>query len=215
MLRILLGRSIIAAVLISVQIYYVSFDTYRRPDDKQIKTAEVAVVFTGQFDRIDEALQLLSAGAVGRVFISGLNAGAGLSPSTFTQQFAKRNELMPNVPALIACCVQWAAAAQNTVQNGIETACWLRENQVAGPILLITSAAHMARAKLSLLAAGVRNPVIAYPTSDQSADSSQTRELEFAKLLGFALAASTQPLTRLDASGVFKSGCPKTNGLIR
>lgn len=209
MLRVLAVRSTLAAALLAAMLYYCSFDAYERPSQIQSKTAEAAVVFTGQFDRIDEGLRLLAQGAIPRLFISGLNAGAGLDPSTFTEQFADRNSSFPRIPALIECCVQWGTNAENTIQNGLETACWLSSNKLNGPILLITSPTHMARANLALRSAGVKNPVIEYPTGQAEPQDYKARQLEFVKLIGLALALPFQVIRRIDGVGVFAAGCPR------
>ena len=46
-----------------------------------------AVVFTGQFDRVELALSLFEQGQIDRIFISGVNGGAGITPQGFADQF--------------------------------------------------------------------------------------------------------------------------------
>jgi uncharacterized SAM-binding protein YcdF (DUF218 family) len=112
-----------------------------------------AVVFTGQFDRIQRGLALLDTGQVGRLLVSGVNPGAGLTPERFVSRFA------PEAPglrqALEAGQLNLGDEATNTFGNARETACWYRGEEMTGPLLLITSRAHMPRASLTL---GARLP---------------------------------------------------------
>jgi uncharacterized SAM-binding protein YcdF (DUF218 family) len=107
-----------------------------------------AVVFTGQFDRIQRGLALLDTGQVGRLLVSGVNPGAGLTPERFVTRFA------PEAPglrsALDAGRLDLGDEASDTFGNARETACWYRDEELSGPLLLITSRAHMPRASLTL-----------------------------------------------------------------
>lgn len=106
-----------------------------------------AVVFTGQFDRIEAGLALRAQGRIERLFISGVNPPAGLRPERFAAQFglsaALRNDLATGRIVL-------ATRAQSTLGNALETACWLHAMPGTDHLLLITSRAHMPRASLAL-----------------------------------------------------------------
>ncbi len=106
-----------------------------------------AIVFTGQFDRIEEGLRLLEEGRVARLFISGVNGGAGLNPQTFARQFSLSSRLEEGLSTGL---VTLAAGAQDTIENAIETSCWLARYPETESILLITSHRHMPRASLLL-----------------------------------------------------------------
>jgi uncharacterized SAM-binding protein YcdF (DUF218 family) len=140
-----------------------------------------AVVFTGAYDRIDAALDLLSEGRVRRVFISGVNANAGLSPATFVQQFEPRH---PQLAALVACCVEMGEAADTTLQNALETSCWVQRRGLSGPLVLITSTAHMARASAALAAVLPDTPIVrvAVPSEGPQRES-RLAALEYLKHL--------------------------------
>jgi uncharacterized SAM-binding protein YcdF (DUF218 family) len=106
-----------------------------------------AVVFTGQFDRIERGLGLLGEGRVERLFISGVNRGAGLSRQTFARQF----DLSPDLrKGLDTGMITLATEAQDTVENALETSCWLATHPHTQKVLLITSNLHMPRASLLL-----------------------------------------------------------------
>jgi len=107
-----------------------------------------AIVFTGQFDRVDMALALFEQGAVERLFISGVNAGAGMRPEDFATQFHLSETAQAG---LRGGQITLASDAKTTLENALETACWLAQK---GPfpdgIVLITGRAHMPRAALAL-----------------------------------------------------------------
>ncbi len=106
-----------------------------------------AVVFTGQFDRIHAGLGLLREGRVDRLFISGVNPGAGIRIESFADQFGLDGGLRA---ALVAGRIVLGPHAQNTGENAAETACWVAGLGLSGPILLVTAAAHMPRASAAL-----------------------------------------------------------------
>lgn len=125
--------------------------------------ARTGVVFTGQFDRITLGLALLSQGAVERLFISGVNAGAGLDPARFAAQFALPPAL---VDALARGTIVLAEDAGTTLENAVETACWVTYVGDRDGIVLVTSRTHAPRAGLALaraLPAGIR---VAYAVPD-------------------------------------------------
>lgn len=108
---------------------------------------ETAIVFTGQFDRIEKAIALLEAGRIERLFISGVNNGAGLNPETFARQFGLSPALQD---ALDGGVITLGPRAEDTIENALETTCWLSRQPGNGRVLLITSQRHMPRASLLL-----------------------------------------------------------------
>ena len=106
-----------------------------------------AVVFTGQFGRVTAALDLLSEGKIARIFISGVNAGAGIRPTTFAEQFKLPDALRQE---LASGGIVLASDANDTLENGCETAEWLAGNPDVTSVVLVTSRFHMPRAFLSL-----------------------------------------------------------------
>jgi uncharacterized SAM-binding protein YcdF (DUF218 family) len=124
-----------------------SFAMRLMDSDKKGDLPQTAVVFTGQFDRITLGLDLLSSGQVQRLFISGVNAGAGLSPETFSQQFKLTEALQAK---LQSGDIILATDAQDTLENACETSRWISSNDGVKSVLLITSRFHMPRASLAL-----------------------------------------------------------------
>jgi uncharacterized SAM-binding protein YcdF (DUF218 family) len=129
---------------------WIDFNRRLSPTQAQGPVAQ-AVVFTGQFDRIQHGLALLEAGNVERLLVSGVNPGAGLTPERFVTRFA------PDAPSLRAAQeegrLDLGIEAADTFGNARETACWYRREGLSGPLLLITSRAHMPRASITLQAA--------------------------------------------------------------
>ena len=115
-----------------------------------------AIVFTGQFDRIRAGLDLLAAGRVDKLLISGVNRAAGLDPGQFAEAF----DLSPGLrTALATGDIVLGVRAGTTLQNAEEASCWLAHRAGVHDAVLVTSARHMPRASLALqraLPAGFR-----------------------------------------------------------
>jgi uncharacterized SAM-binding protein YcdF (DUF218 family) len=140
----------------------------------------IAIVFTGQFDRIERGIDLLEEGRVEGLFISGVNPGAGLNSETFTRQF----KLSPALEeGLKTGHITLATEAQDTIENALETACWLAQYPETRSILLLTSHLHMPRASLALeRASGVR--VERLPVGADEVDASALLSSEFWRFVG-------------------------------
>ena len=144
------ARIFLGAALVGVALDFFAFDSLSVPSDAEVRRAAAAVVFTGAFERVDAGLRLLEAGAVPRLYVSGVNANAGIPPARFVSQFSLRNPSIADLPRLVACCVEWGEDADNTLENAFDTKCWVDRRGVSGPLLLITSRRHMARALAAL-----------------------------------------------------------------
>ena len=156
-----LGLGLVGAV-----VGYVSFDSFSVPSPDRIRQVSAGVVFTGQFDRVDVGLRLADAGAVPRLYISGVNGNAGIDPARFVEQFSLRKPDIADLRRLISCCVEWGERADNTFQNAQDTKCWVDRRGLTGPLLLITSRQHMARARAALSGALPDRVIVPYPVED-------------------------------------------------
>lgn len=108
---------------------------------------DTAIVFTGQFDRVEAGLALLEREQVGMLFISGVNRRAGIRPEGFAEQFA----LSPGLRDVLAQGrIILASDADTTLENAIEAACWLAQQAQTRTVVLITHRYHMPRASLAL-----------------------------------------------------------------
>jgi uncharacterized SAM-binding protein YcdF (DUF218 family) len=183
-LRLIAIRACFGLTLISFAVGFVAFDACKVPSEAEIRQTSAGVVFSGAFERVDAGLNLLSAGYISRLYISGLNAGAGIVPRGFVDQFAPRNPNITDLKGLVACCVEWGENAQNTLENATETSCWMARQTLKGPLLLITSRLHMPRAAITLSRALPNQEIIPYPVDDDSSSRLyRTRTLEFLKYL--------------------------------
>lgn len=108
---------------------------------------KTAIVFTGQFDRVEKVLALREAGQVDRIFISGVNPGAGMHPTAFAYQFKLSPALQDDLKRGV---ITLGPEAQDTFENALETTCWLDQQPGIDRVLLITTQAHMPRASLLL-----------------------------------------------------------------
>jgi uncharacterized SAM-binding protein YcdF (DUF218 family) len=188
------GRVFLGSALIGAALGFLVFDSFVIPSELEIRRASAGVIFTGAFERVDAGLQLLNAGIIPRLYISGVNAGAGIIPPDFVNQFSLRNPNIVDLRRLVACCIEWGEQAANTFRNAEDTKCWIKRHKVAGPLLLITSRLHMARAMAALSAALPGRLLIAYPVEDALAPKQllRLRAIEYFKYLG-TLVAVHQP----------------------
>ena len=205
------GSGFLGVALVGAAFAYVSFDSFGIPSLDRIRQVAAAVVFTGQFDRVDVGLRLADTGAVPRLYISGANGNAGIDPAYFVEQFSIRNPDIADLPRLIACCVEWGERADNTFQNAQDTKCWVDRRGLTGPLLLITSRQHMARAVAALSGALPGRVIVPYPVEDGPPMVGRSRMRTYLKYL-VTIVAARLPLTvgGQPVYGPFAEGCPKT-----
>ena len=130
--------------LFSIQLH--DFQTRQTTIDHASELPSTAIVFTGQFDRIVLALDLFDQRRIDRLFISGANPGAGMG-NDFANQFHVSETAMSG---LAEGKIILATQANTTLENALETACWLKNVPTEREVLLITGRLHLARASLAL-----------------------------------------------------------------
>jgi uncharacterized SAM-binding protein YcdF (DUF218 family) len=202
-----LGLALVGAV-----VGYGSFDSFSVPSLDRIRQVSAGVVFTGQFQRVDVGLRLANAGAVPRLYISGVNGNAGIDPDHFVEQFSVRNPDIADLRRLIACCVEWGVRADNTFQNAQGTKCWVERGGLTGPLLLITSRQHMARAMAALSGALAGHVIVPYPVEDDGPPAvGRSRMRTYLKYL-VTIVVARLPLIigGQRVYGPFAEGCPST-----
>ena len=126
---VIIIRIAVAAVLTVLAISFLGFAGYHKPKD--LTRVETAIVFSGADERVRVGLELLNAGLVKRLYISGANPNAGIWLNDFEQKFGNG---YGNMKPLLECCIQFGALADNTLQNALETRCWLENQGLRGPI---------------------------------------------------------------------------------
>ena len=115
--------------------------------------ADGAVVLTGGENRIVTAVDILSAGRVERLLISGANPEVGLDAV---------REAAGATSALFSCCVDVGADAADTLGNAAETADWVRQHGF-DTVIVVTSDYHMPRALIEIKTALPNTTLIARP----------------------------------------------------
>ena len=210
-LRRVAGRVFLGLALVSGAVEYVCFDSFVVPSLDRIRRVSAAVVFTGQFERVDVGLRLADAGAVPRLYISGVNGNAGMDPAHFVEQFSIRNPAIADLRRLVACCVEWGQRADNTLQNAQDTKCWVERRGLTGPLLLITSRQHMARAMAALSGALPDRVIVPYPVEEGLPTVGRAMMRTYLEYL-VTIVAARLPLTVSGHSmyGQFVDGCPDT-----
>lgn len=98
---------------------------------------DAIVVLTGGSGRLDEGLKLLEQGLAGKLFISGVYKGVDM------QSLLKAYR---DSPSNLNCCVA-IGYAEDTINNALETAEWVRVNGYTS-LRLVTGAYHMPRSVL-------------------------------------------------------------------
>lgn len=204
-------RMILAAGMTLFAVHFLAFlhGGLFQPEAAPREPHDVAVVFTGAYERIDRALDLLQAGAVRRVFISGANPNAGIWLDRFTAQFGRGRE---DLARLIACCVTFGEAADTTLENAAETQCWLDGRDVRAPVLLVTSWSHMPRAHAALAGLIGQSRITASPVGAAPVDVGPELRglvLEYVKYWGTRLIAWTPRALVGGSYGPFANGCPR------
>lgn len=128
-----------------------------------VPASDGIVVLTGKGGgRLETGGELLRQGLAERLLVSGVN------PATTPAQM---QNLLGLDDELYECCVDLDYEAENTIDNGYETANWARALGYE-QIIVVTSAYHMPRAKLELAGAMDEIIIIAYPVkSNKSSDA--------------------------------------------
>ncbi len=154
-------------------VFFVMISTAKPP--KTIPKIDGIVVLTGaDGGRLKVGAKLLQSGHGERMLISGVNKT--IKPAQIQMLLGMEN-------AKFSCCVDLDYEAENTFDNGYETAVWARALGYE-KILLVTSAYHMPRAKLEIRAASDGIGIIAYPVYTQSSASGWRKARLFVREYG-------------------------------
>ena len=143
-------------------VFYQSVASLTPPDNPK---ADAIVVLTGGYQRIDQAVQLLSDGAGERLLISGVN------PATTGNHIRL---LTRSSNDLFECCVDIGHEALDTTGNATETARWIRGRGYKS-IILVTNNYHMPRSLAELQRTDHGTRFIAYPVQTDVSPSELVR----------------------------------------
>ena len=188
---ILAGAVVLVAVTVALM-REVSIRSGEATDVADLPTT--AVVFTGQFDRVELALRLFDQGQLDRLFVSGVNRGAGITPQGFADQF----RISSNARAALGSGrIILAPDANTTIENALETACWLDQQPGVREIVLITGRSHMPRASWALESALAGSVSVRRLSPDGSRAADARSRWNITEVLKFCV---TVPLTLLPRS---------------
>ena len=115
--------------------------------------ADGAVALTGGADRITDAIDLLTAGRVDRLLITGVN------PQTTQAEILRQR---PNARAAFECCIELGYEAANTVGNAAETERWVKAHGIRS-VVVVTSNYHMPRALAEFASAIPDTELLPFP----------------------------------------------------
>lgn len=106
---------------------------------------DAILVLTGGTNRIHSGLMLMAAGHADHMMISGVTPG--LQKKALIEHY----NFVPVIEQKLLnhCCITLGEMASSTVENALEAAPWIRENQFKS-IRLVTSVYHIPRALLML-----------------------------------------------------------------
>ena len=111
--------------------------TLGNPAPANTPATDAAVVLTGGAGRFEHAMDVLRAGKVKRLLVSGVD------PSVTKPDLARRS---PGARSWLACCVDLGSESVDTRSNAEEAGRWMAKHHYSS-VRLITSDWHMRRAR--------------------------------------------------------------------
>lgn len=121
--------------------------------DEEGRRTDAIVVLTGGTLRLEKGFELLSANMAGKLLVSGVDKGVQMEEVLGAAGLT---------PAELDCCVTLGYMAEDTGSNAIESAIWIRTNDVAS-IRLVTSSYHMPRSLLEFRATAPGIEIVPHP----------------------------------------------------
>lgn len=136
-LRLLAGAAAVLVLLLAAGFAYFVAGGHWRSADKAPAT-DAIVVLTGGGGRLESGFELLQAGKGKKLFVSGVNRHVDLADLVRVTKIA---------PRWAACCIVLGHHADNTRENALETARWMRAEGYKS-LRLVTAWYHMPRSLL-------------------------------------------------------------------
>lgn len=127
----------------------------RIPDsvEDEVSRTDAIIVLTGGTLRLEKGFELLSAKMADKLLVSGVDKGV---------QMEEVLEAAGLTPAELQCCVTLGYMAEDTGSNAIESAIWIRMNNVAS-VRLVTSSYHMPRSLVEFRATAPGVEIVPHP----------------------------------------------------
>jgi len=180
--RVLIVTLIAAGIMLSLwgagfMLFRQNFTAYTTP--KEMVQADAIVVLTGGTGRITSGFDLLEKEAAERLFISGVYQGVDVRQLL---------DLSQKQESRLDCCITLGYEAENTVENAIETASWMKDNNYTS-LWLVTANYHMPRAAMEFQRLAPNVTVFQYPVeADQEKSAYRALMLQFREYNKFILA---------------------------
>ena len=150
--RLIFAGAALFAVLLAAGFGYFVAVGHRYGTGKAPPT-DAIVVLTGGSGRLETGFELLHQGKGKKLFVSGVNRHVDLADLLRAAKIA---------PASAACCVVLGHHANNTRQNALETARWMRREGYRS-LRLVTAWYHMPRSLLEFTRAMPDIEIVPHP----------------------------------------------------
>ncbi|HEV2302297.1 MAG TPA: YdcF family protein [Stellaceae bacterium] len=148
---VLIAAAAIALLLAAGFAYFVAGGHWQRADTAP--ATDAIVVLTGGSGRLESGFALLREGKGKKLFVSGVNRRVDLAELLRASRIAA---------AGAACCVVLGHHADNTRQNAVETARWMRQEGYKS-LRLVTAWYHMPRSLLEFARAMPDIEILPHP----------------------------------------------------
>jgi uncharacterized SAM-binding protein YcdF (DUF218 family) len=150
--RLLAGAAAVLAVLLTAGFaYFVAGGHWQGADEAP--ATDAIVVLTGGSGRLESGFELLRAGKGKKLFVSGVNRHVDLADLLRVTKIA---------PHWAECCIVLGHHADNTRENALETARWMRRERYKS-LRLVTAWYHMPRSLLEFSRAMPDIEIIPHP----------------------------------------------------
>jgi uncharacterized SAM-binding protein YcdF (DUF218 family) len=154
--RLVAGAAAAVAVLLAAGFgYFVTGGHWQRGRDAS--PTDAIVVLTGGSGRLESGFELLREGKGKKLFVSGVNRHTDLAELLRAARIAT---------ARAACCVVLGHHADNTRENALETARWMRREGYKS-LRLVTAWYHMPRSLLEFHRALPNIKILPHPVFPQ------------------------------------------------
>jgi uncharacterized SAM-binding protein YcdF (DUF218 family) len=147
---LLLMATLLMAVAGGYYLFIAEISQLDRPGNPK---ADAIIVLTGGYQRIEEAVNLLSSGAGKRLLISGVNR---------TTSMDQIRRFTGSSKDLFDCCVDVGYDALDTTGNAAEAVAWIKARGFSS-VIVVTNNYHMPRSLLELRRIDGKTDYIAYP----------------------------------------------------
>ena len=117
------------------------------------RSTDAIVVLTGGSDRLQQGLDLLAQRRAAQLFVTGVYRGVDVRELLRVSQQS---------PERLACCITLDHDAGDTRGNAVETAAWIREQDLRS-LRLVTAAYHMPRSLLEFRHAMPEIEIVPHP----------------------------------------------------